>query len=178
MRLRLKIKNLLTPRKRHPAAKAFSFSGSVKRNKGFTLIEVIVSIIAASILGAIFINFMGTAMSQSTRSIELVQAEAEAEAKLERIVADYVYETNRYPNDALNTIVTRNQSQAYGNKITMRYITFVITGTTGTENILSSGTSDTLKVTVELDVPFPVAGKSLTTLLTKSRLASSPTVQF
>ena len=148
------------------------------RPNGFTLIEVIVTIIAVSILGAIFLNYMGTAMSQSTRSIELVRAEAEAEAKLERIVADYVYETNRYPNDALNTLVTRNQSQAYGNKITMRYITFVISGTTGTENILSSGTSDTLKVTVELDVPFPVAGKSLTTLLTKSRLAGSPTVQF
>jgi prepilin-type N-terminal cleavage/methylation domain-containing protein len=178
MRLLLKIKTLLTPWAGQPAANAASFSGIIKRPKGFTLIEVIVTIIAASFLGAIFINYMGTAMSQSTRAIELVRAEAEAEAKLERIVADYVYETNRYPNDALNTIVTRNQSQAYGNKITMRYITFVISGTTGTENILSSGTSDTLKVTVELDVPFPVAGKSLTTLLTKSRLAGSPTVQF
>ena len=32
-------------------------------SKGFTLVEVIVTIIAAGILGAIFVNFMGTALS-------------------------------------------------------------------------------------------------------------------
>ncbi len=163
---------------RHPAAKSHGFSCILQSAKGFTLIEVIVTIIAAGIMGAFFMNYMGTAMSQSTRSIDLVKAEAEAEAKLEKIIADYVYEINRTPNDALSTIVTRNQGQVYGSRITMQYIEFVISGTTGTENVLSSGTSDTLKVTVELDVPFSAARKSLTTLLTKSRLANSPTVQF
>ncbi|MFO7687587.1 MAG: type II secretion system protein [Desulfobacterales bacterium] len=178
MQPRPKINSLRTLWERHPAAKILCFSAPPNRTKGFTLIEVIVTIIAAGIMGAFFMNYMGTAMSQSTRAVDLVKAEAEAEAKLEKIIADYVYEINRTPDTVLNTIVTRNQSQSYGSRVTMQYIEFDISGTTATENILSSGTSDTLKVTVELDVPFASAGKSLTTLLTKSRLTNSPTVQF
>jgi len=143
-------------------------------NKGFTLVEVIVTIIAAAILGAIFINFMGTAMSKSTRAIEYVSGEADAEAKIERILADYVYEINRNPDNALATIKSRNElpTPAYGSNVTMQYITYTISGTTGSENVLTSGTSDTLKVTVS------AAGNDLTTLLTKSRVSGSPAVPF
>jgi prepilin-type N-terminal cleavage/methylation domain-containing protein len=141
-------------------------------DNGFTLVEVIVTIIAAGILGAIFINFMGTAMSKSTRSIEYVQGEALAEATLERIVADYVYEINRDPANALATMKSRGDAATYGSNVTMQYITFVVSGTTANENILTSGTSATLKVTVTAE------GNDLTTLLTNSRLANSPAVAF
>jgi prepilin-type N-terminal cleavage/methylation domain-containing protein len=141
---------------------------------GFTLVEVIVTIIAAGILGAMFINFMGTAMSGSTRSIEYVQGEAAAEATLERILADYVFETNRDPMNALVTLKSQADSPTlrYGSNVTMRYITYTITGNAATENILTSGTSNTLKVTVL------AAGNDLTTLLTKSRVPGSPAVAF
>ena len=148
--------------------------GKVVSDKGFTLVEVIVTIIAAGILGAIFINFMGTAMSKSTRSIEYVQGEALAEATLERIVADYVFEINRDPENALGTMKSQAEypTLRYGNNVTMQYITYLVSGTTGNENVLTSGTSDTLKVTVA------ATGNNLTTLLTKSRITGSPAVAF
>jgi prepilin-type N-terminal cleavage/methylation domain-containing protein len=168
MRLLLKIKPLITAWARHPAAKAFCFSGINKRPKGFTLVEVIVTIIAISILGAIFLNYMGTAMSQSTRAIEYVSGEASAEGLLERIIAEFVYEMNRNPATALGTIAGRD----YGSRVTKQFLNFVVSGTEGNQVVLSSGTSNTLKVTVSS------TGSNLSTLLTNSRLSGSPKVAF
>ena len=56
---------------------------------GFSLVEVIAAILVTAILGVIFVNFMGTAMSKSTKAVDVVQGEAAAEGVLERIVADY-----------------------------------------------------------------------------------------
>ena len=168
MQLLLKIKTLIPPWARHPAVKAFCFSGIIKRPKGFTLVEVIVTIIAASILGAIFLNYMGTAMSQSTRAIEYVSGEVSGEELLERITAEFVYEMNRDPANALTTIAGRD----YGSRVTKQYLNFVVSGTEGNQVVLSSGTSNTLKVTVSS------AGSNLSTLLTNSRLSGSPKVAF
>jgi len=168
MQLLLKIKTLIPPWARHPAVKAFCFSGIIKRPKGFTLVEVIVTIIAASILGAIFLNYMGTAMSQSTRAIEYVSGETSGEELLERITAEFVYEMNRDPANALTTIAGRD----YGSRVTKQYLNFVVSGTEGNQVVLSSGTSNTLKVTVSS------AGSNLSTLLTNSRLSGSPKVAF
>ena len=57
---------------------------------GFTLIEIIATVIVMGILAAFFINFMGTALTDSWRSVELVADEARAEGLMERIIAEYV----------------------------------------------------------------------------------------
>ncbi len=61
---------------------------------GFTLIEVIATVVVMGILAAFFINFMGTALTDSWRSVELVADEARAEGLMERIIADYVEKIN------------------------------------------------------------------------------------
>jgi len=141
--------------------------------QGFTLVEVIATILVTAILGAIFINFMGTAMSKSTRAIDLVQDEAASEAVLERIVADYVLRMNQdYSTalDGLDGIKARIANKVYGAKVTAVYINF---DATGNPLYLSSGTSRTLQVTVA------AAGNDLTTLLTQSRNATaSPRIAF
>jgi prepilin-type N-terminal cleavage/methylation domain-containing protein len=136
--------------------------------KGFTLIEVIVTIIATAILGVIFINFMGTAMSKSARSIEMVQGEASAEATLERIIADYVQKMNQDNATALGLIKTDIDTKTYGDNITATYITF----DSGNAVPDLVGPYRTLKVTVA------AAGNDLVTLLTRSRNANSPPVSF
>jgi prepilin-type N-terminal cleavage/methylation domain-containing protein len=142
---------------------------------GFTLVEVIVTIIATAILGAIFINFMGTAMSKSVLSLDYADSEARAEATLEEIIADYVAEINKSnPAAALATI----KGKSYGPLVTMDYIQFNITGNTATEQVLTTVTSDTLKITVTWDPALQAGGRSLSTLLTTSRLSSSPKVAF
>jgi prepilin-type N-terminal cleavage/methylation domain-containing protein len=130
--------------------------------KGFTLVEVIVTILAAAILGAIFINYMGTAMSQSTRAIEYVRGEAAAEATLEWIVADYVFEINSDFTTALDNIKKYvEQDKRYGSNVSVGYVIFDTNGIAGTD---TTGSKSTLKVVVA------AAGNDLITLLTKSRV--------
>jgi prepilin-type N-terminal cleavage/methylation domain-containing protein len=137
---------------------------------GFTLIEVIVTIIAAAIVGVIFINFMGTAMSKSVRSVEMVQGEASAEATLERIIADYVQKMNQNNATALGLIKTDiDNKTVYGDNVTATYVIF---DSNGNEAPDTAGLNRTLKVTVA------AAGNDLVTLLTRSRNANSPSVPF
>ena len=145
--------------------------------EGFTLIEVIVTIIAAAIVGVIFINFMGTAMSKSVRSVEMVRDEATAEAALERIISDYVFEINNKvdPKDALKNI--QDKTSAYVTlfklPITIDYFEFVITGNIANEKVPKPPLSNTLKVTVK------ASGHDFVILLTQSRTTGqSPTVAF
>ena len=131
---------------------------------GFTLVEVIVTILAAAIMGAFFIQFMGTAMSKSVEAIENVRDEASAEALMEQIVTDYVAEINKAdPSLALGAMIAKNSSNNYGPGVTMEYITFNSSGAEQTATL-----SKTLKVTV------PAPGNNLITLLSESRQAGPP----
>jgi prepilin-type N-terminal cleavage/methylation domain-containing protein len=132
---------------------------------GFTLIEIIATIIVMGILAAFFVHFMGTAQSDSWKSVELVAGEAEAEGKLEEIIAYFTSKINDDPDNALNTVKISD----FGSNVTMEYVEFPA----GTETILSSGTSTTLKVTINSP------GNDLTTLLTKSRTRNEdPSVKY
>ena len=140
---------------------------------GFTLVEVIVTIMMAAIMGAFFIQYMGTAMSRSVVAIENVRDEADAEKLMEQIVADYVAEINKNdPTEALNTIKGKN----YGPSVTMTYINFNSSGVE--QALVPPNTSNTLKVMVR------APGNSLTTLLTMSRVSATqlyptlPPVEF
>jgi prepilin-type N-terminal cleavage/methylation domain-containing protein len=137
----------------------------ILKDKGFTLIEIIITIIVMGILAAFFAQFMGTAQTKSWKSVELVTAEAEAEGKLEEIIAYFTSKINNEPDNALNAVKTSD----FGSNVTMQYIEFQ----GGSEHILESGTSTTLKVTINS------AGNNLTTILTKSRTNNAdPNVRY
>jgi prepilin-type N-terminal cleavage/methylation domain-containing protein len=136
---------------------------------GFTLIEVIVTIIVMGILSAFFIHFMGTALNDSWQSVELVADEARAEGLMEKIIADYVERINDDdPDSALVRIVNRESiyegDAEYGMPVTMEYIVF---DAGGDEQADTGGVNRNLKVTVE------PPGYSLTTILTRSRTDSN-----
>lgn len=135
-------------------------------DSGFSLVEVIATILAAAILGAIFINFMGTAMSRSVRSMEMVQGEADAESVLERITADYVLRTNQNSATALDLMEKRINTppkSIYGPRVSARYVSY----TNGVEDGTAAN-QRTLKVTVA------AAGNDLIVLLAQTRAFSSP----
>jgi prepilin-type N-terminal cleavage/methylation domain-containing protein len=143
-------------------------------SSGFTLIEVIVTILMAAIMSAFFIQFMGTAMSRSTRAVEFVREEATVEALMEKIITDYVAKINLNETSALSDMNTAiNTNKIYDNaqnleKVTAKYIDFDNSG----NEINDSSKLRTLKVTV-------TAGEHrLTTLLAKSRVNDSPPVPF
>jgi len=132
---------------------------------GFTLIEVIATIIVMGILAAFFIHFMGTALNDSWRSVELVADEAEAEAMLETIIAFYTSKINEDPDNALSVV----KSSDFGSNVSMKYIIF----NAGNEVVVNPTTSNNLKVVVE------APGHDLTTILTKSRTDSKdPPVNY
>ena len=135
------------------------------KDKGFTLVEIIATIIVMGILAAFFVQFMGTAQTKSWKSVELVAAEAEAEGKLEEIIAYFTSKINNDPDNALNSVKTSD----FGSNVTMDYIEFQ----NGSEHILYSGASTNLKVTINS------AGNHLTTVLTKSRTSNAdPNVTY
>lgn len=60
-----------------------------RNQSGFTLLEVIITLIVASILGAILYQFMGTSLTQSSVSVVRVQDEFELNAVMEKMTAHY-----------------------------------------------------------------------------------------
>jgi len=137
-------------------------------DNGFTLIEVIATIIVMGILAAFFIHFMGTALNDSWKSVEVVEGEAKAEGLMEKIIAEYVDLINDIPDTALGIIVSREASYEsdpdYGLPVTMQYIVF---DASGDEQADTAGENRNLKVTVE------PPGFNLTTILSQSRTNSS-----
>jgi len=135
---------------------------------GFTLIEVIATIVVMGILAAFFIHFMGTALNDSWRSVQLVADEAKAEGLMEKIIADYVERINdNNPDAALAAIKSLESSYEsdpeYGLPVTVEYIIF----NAGNEVVVDPTTSNNLKIVIE------APSRNLTTILTKSRTDSN-----
>jgi prepilin-type N-terminal cleavage/methylation domain-containing protein len=126
-------------------------------DNGFTLIEIIVTILLASVMAALMFQFMGTAMTGSSGPVDIVRDGSKMEALMEEMISEYVEEMNTNPSTALQTIST---SYASNSSVTMAYIEF---DAGGNEAVPASPPTDTLKVTVQ------AAGHSLVTLLTNSR---------
>ena len=156
----------------------FAQSGTTDQS-GFTLVEIIVTLVAAGILAVFYFHFMGTAMDFSWKSVELVEGEAKAEGLMERIIAEYVELVNEPPqpppNDVLALIKSREATYEadadYGSPVSMQYITYDSAGNEA--EVPSPGTSNNLKVTVE------APGNDFTTILTKSRTdADNPIVYY
>ena len=146
------------------------FKAKIYSSHGFTLVEVIVTIIVMGILAAFFIHFMGTTVEYSWQAVEFVESEASAEGMIERIIADYVREMNSAPDSALATLVSNNSGGTYGGNVTMAYIGF---DENGNEIPVTSGTSDLLKVTAH------ATGNDLTMILPKSRwFSTDPIIEY
>jgi prepilin-type N-terminal cleavage/methylation domain-containing protein len=147
-------------------------------SKGFTLVEIIVTLVAAGILGVIFIQFMGTALDASWNAVEIVRDEAGGEGVMEQIIADYVADINSDANNALaltNIINNYNGQTIRGINITTQYIVFDGSGNEG------AGGSDNLKVVLQSSGPGSpaITGRySMTTILTNSRTTNDPIVIY
>lgn len=60
-----------------------------RRNGGFTLIEVIVSLVVAGILGTFLITFLGTGITKSSVPVFWVKTQYELSEVMDKITADY-----------------------------------------------------------------------------------------
>ena len=141
-------------------------------SKGFTLVEIIVTIVAAGILGAIFATLMGTALNASWNSVEIVRDESGGEGVIEEIIADYVAAINSNPAGALGFIIGRIDSKLYGDNVTWTYIEF---DPSGDEVDRGAVATDNLKVVLRSSgstAPAITGRYPLTIILTNSRIAN------
>ena len=139
---------------------------NIARSSGFTLVEIIVTLVIMGIMVLFFVNFMGTAQTKSWKSVELVAGEAAAEAKIEEIIAYFTSKINSDPDNALSLVMGSD----FGSEVIKDYITF---DSSGNEIVLTSGTSRNLKITVN------APGNNLSTVLTQSRTgAGDPIVNY
>ena len=144
-------------------------------SKGFTLVEIIVTIVAAGILSAIFANLMGTALNASWNAVEIVRDESNGEGVMESIIADYVADINNDPDTALGIIDDYHNQTISGIKITANYILF---DAGGNEVIIGPppATGENLKIVLQAPSQVTPAIRfryPITTILTKSRTTNN-----
>lgn len=121
------------------------------RAHGFTLVEVIVIIVVAGVLGAVVVNLMGTQLVRSGTPLMSAKSAAQAEATMETITAYYSQRVNSGTSGALDAVAAHYPANA----------TLAMTRNANFEGV------DALTVTVT------EGGVSLTTILTQERTNSA-----
>ena len=139
-------------------------------SRGFTLVEVILTLIAAGILSVFFVNYMGAALDFSWKSVEIVTSDAETEGKMEEIIAYYTSKINEDPDTALTAVVSNYNNQFTNDiRVTTQYIGF---DAGGAEIDPASSVTFVLKVTAK------GPANELVTILTDSRDIGDPAVRY
>ncbi len=64
-------------------------NGTISKQRGFTLIEVIVTIVIAAMVGMVVFTYLGNVLARSTEPIAMVQDLAEAVDVMEGFAATY-----------------------------------------------------------------------------------------
>ncbi len=137
---------------------------------GFTLVEVIVTLMAAGIMSVFFINFLGAALDFSWKSVEIVTNDAETQGKMEEIIAYYTSKINDDPDSALTAVVSNYNGQSINDVlVTTQYIGF---DSGGNEIDPASSVTFVLKVTAKGHA------NEIVTILTDSRDSDDPAVRY
>lgn len=121
--------------------------------RGFTLLEVIVTLIVASILGAILMEFMGTNVQKSFISVNMAQHSLGVNEIIEKMNADYKRQLLVSPTplqdfrtDVINGNISSNDPYFGDYTVSTSWIRF--NSATGVEEADSSPDPKVLKVTV------------------------------
>ena len=129
---------------------------------GFTLLEVIITLVVASILGAILYQFMGTSLTQSSVSVVGAKDQFELNGVMEKMTADYknFVVTGTITLADFKTDIENNTPHPGGSYgvYTVEYSGYITFNTDGTE---TTGGTSILKVTIKK------GEQTLTTLFTR-----------
>lgn len=121
------------------------------KHSGFTLIEIIITLVIAAVVGAGLVQYLGTAFTKSSMPIQRLGQAFELQQVMENITEDY--ENN--PSD-LTGLQTKINANTYGQYTVVenKFIEF-----NANVEVDTTGPQDLLKVTIKNDL-----GEILTTL--------------
>lgn len=127
---------------------------STSRQDGFTLMEILITIIVASILGAMLVQFLGAGMTQSAKPVVLAREGHHLNRIVEKITADYkkLMVVDPDPLTTLKTHVENGNSEAaspYFGAYTFKtqYVRF----NSGNAEMDTTGENRTLAVTLTVN---------------------------
>lgn len=124
-----------------------STGGQDRARRGFTLVEIIVTVVLAGLLGALLVNMLGTTLIKGGSASITASESAQAESIIERVVATFVDHVNTNTTGSLAYVQAQHPANA-----TLSYTSLTM-----------AGSVPALRVTAT------VGGSSATTLLTQSR---------
>ncbi len=137
---------------------------SENKQEGFTLIEIILTLVIAAVVGTGLVQYMGSALTKSSIPIQRLRQAHELQQVMENITADYLENVRRRVPSDLNDLrlrIKEDDPLLYGTSYTVdvnKFIKF-----TSQENPQESGElpnkKNLLKVTIN-----KASGETLTTL--------------
>ncbi len=129
---------------------------------GFTLIEIIITLVISGILGSLLYSYFGTSFTASSNPVVRLKKAFNLQQIMENVTADYRknYTTNLAPLKTNIGAENSNQNNSYGQYyvINNRFIMF----TSQSEAVDNTGANNLLKVTIKSD-----PGETLTVVFSK-----------
>jgi type II secretory pathway pseudopilin PulG len=142
---------------------------SIINDRGLTILEIIVTIVVAAILGTVLVQVMSTSLTRSSVPITLLQNTYSINQIIEEMTADYeeLYENvneKEYDISTLKTYIENgnvSSNTPYYGPYSLDYIDYIKFDASYDEILDTSGDDIILKVTVSSN------NQSLTVLFTK-----------
>ena len=145
---------------------------SSRYQKGFTLVEIIVTIVVAAILGAMFLQIMETNLTGSVEPLIRVQDTFTLNEVMEKITADYKKLTieDQTPLATLNSRIGNKDEEVtngiYGS-YTVKYNDYILFNDDDGDGIYDEGYDDGSGGNKILKVAVSIGDERLTSLFTK-----------
>ena len=140
----------------------------ITNERGLTILEIIITLVVAAILGTVLIRVMGTSLTRSSVPITLLQNTYSISQIIEEMTADYqeLYNENtkKYDISTLKTYIENgniSSNSPYYGPYTLDYIGYIKFDASNNEIADASGDDRILKVTATTN------DQSLTVLFTK-----------